>query len=73
MCSDTELFEMLVTLHIFLFLMSYDNDKMSLCNIRLSQRTTGPKRYIVTYHWASFSIVKDSLIANEIFRKLFDT
>lgn len=50
--------------------------------LKLSNRTISPERSIATYLWIDlifkiwhvpFSIVKDSLIANEIIAKLFDT
>ena len=53
MCSDTERLEMLIVLHICLFLVPYDASNMTLGDIETTVRTISPERCIVTYFWVN--------------------
>ena len=86
MCSDTEHLEMFFVLHICSFFMSFDSGNMSpgdretvvLYNqFRWIYRDSGYIWCLITLfiwwflYWVPFSIIKDSLRANEIFYQDF--
>ena len=53
MCSDLKRLKMLVFMHIYSFLMSYDSSNVILVTLKLSYRTICQERLIVTYLWVS--------------------